>query len=78
MRALYLRIYLTVVAALALFALVSGWLLHNHLEADRARYERSLDERVAAWGDLLQRSLPPIGASARRIDKASPMRRPEP
>ena len=34
MRSLYLRIYLTVVAALALFALVSGWLLAFTLSLD--------------------------------------------
>ena len=38
MRSLYLRIYLTVVAALALFALVSGWLMQNHIEQERARF----------------------------------------
>ena len=30
MKSLYLRIWLTVVAALALFALASGWLVHVH------------------------------------------------
>ncbi len=39
MRSLYLRIYLTVVAALALFALVSGWLVQRHLEDQRVRAE---------------------------------------
>ncbi len=58
MRSLYLRIYLTVVAALALFALVSGWLLQNHLEAEHARFEVRVQERLEAWADLLQRSLP--------------------
>ncbi|MDE2454949.1 MAG: HAMP domain-containing histidine kinase [Burkholderiales bacterium] len=72
MRSLYLRIYVTVVATLALFALVSGWLLHHHLEADRARIERTLNERVAAWGDLLQHSLPP--PSAQRADQAAALR----
>jgi len=62
MRSLYFRIYLTVVAALALFALVSGWLLQNHLENERARYEGVLSERYAAWGDLLERSLPGVDA----------------
>lgn len=58
MRSLYLRIYLTVVAALALFALVSGWVLQNHLDSERQRFESSAQERAAAWADLLQRSLP--------------------
>jgi signal transduction histidine kinase len=64
MRSLYFRIYVTVVAALALFAGVSGWLYHEHLERDRARIEVSLNERVAAWGELMQRSLPPADAPA--------------
>jgi signal transduction histidine kinase len=59
MRSLYLRIWLTVVAALALFALVSGWLVQQHLEQERQRVESSLRDRLAAWGELVQRSLPP-------------------
>lgn len=62
MRSLYLRIWLTVVAALALFALVSGWLLQNHLERERQRFEGNLAERVSAWAELLERSLPPADA----------------
>ena len=63
MRSLYLRIYLTVVAALALFALVSGWLVQRHLDPEReARRGHRARERVEAWADLLQRSLP--GAEA--------------
>jgi len=72
MRSLYLRIYLTVVAALALFALVSGWLLQSHLEQERARVEGSLSERVAAWGELLQRSLP--GTDAPPDEQAQALR----
>lgn len=64
MRSLYLRIYLTVVAALALFALVSGWVLQSHLDQERQRFESSAQERAAAWGDLLQRSLPGPDAPA--------------
>lgn len=64
MRSLYIRIWLTVVAALALFALVSGWLVQRHLEEQRERSERVLQERVAAWADLLQASLPPPDAPA--------------
>ena len=58
MRSLYLRIYLTVVASLLLFALVSGWLLQRHLEEQRVQAEGAARERVEAWGELLQRSLP--------------------
>jgi len=57
-RTLYLRIWLTVVAALALFAGVSGWLVQRHLEQERSRFETIQAERLAAWGDLLQSSLP--------------------
>ncbi len=58
MRSLYLRIWVTVVAALALFALVSGWVVQRHLAQERVRVEQMAGERVAAWGELLQRSLP--------------------
>ncbi len=64
MRNLYLRIYLTVLAALALFALVSGWLLHQHLEQERERVMGNAQDRAAAWGELLQRSLPGPDAAA--------------
>ncbi|MFN7725299.1 MAG: ATP-binding protein [Rubrivivax sp.] len=72
MRSLYLRIYLTVVAALALFALVSGWLLQHHLEQERRRFELSAQDRVAAWAELLQRSLP--GPDAAPEDQAAALR----
>ena len=62
MRSLYFRIYLTVVAALALFALVSGWLLQRHLDEQRVLAEGAVRERVEAWGELLQGSLPPASA----------------
>ena len=64
MKSLYLRIWLTVVTALALFALASGWLLNRHLEQERQRAEALLTERMAAWGDLIQNSIPGPGASA--------------
>ncbi|MFO1328241.1 MAG: ATP-binding protein [Rubrivivax sp.] len=70
MRSLYLRIYLTVLAALALFALVSGWLLQQHLEEQRTRFESSARERADAWGELLQRSLPPPQAPAGELQAA--------
>jgi signal transduction histidine kinase len=63
MRSLTLRIYLTVVLALALFALVSGLFMRSHLEDQRTRFEGAVQERVAAWGELLERSLPPAEAS---------------
>jgi signal transduction histidine kinase len=69
MRSLYLRIWVTVVAALALFALVSGWLLQSHLEQERVRAEGTVNDRVAAWGELLQRSLP--GPDAPRSEQVA-------
>ncbi len=62
MRSLYLRIWLTVVASLVLFALVSGWLVQRHLDQERVRNEGAVQERLQAWADLLQRSLPPAEA----------------
>lgn len=59
MRSLYVRIWLTVVAALALFAGVSAWLVQRHIEQERTRVESSLRDRLSAWGELVQRSLPP-------------------
>jgi len=64
MKSLYLRLYLTVVTVLALFALASGWLLQRHLDDQRGRAEVVVRERMAAWGDFLQRSLPAAEASA--------------
>jgi len=68
MRSLYLRIYLTVVAALALFAVVSGWVVQRHFEGQREEQrvvmQDALRERAEAWGDLLQRAMPSADASA--------------
>lgn len=64
MRSLYLRIYATVVAALLLFALVSGWLVQRHLESERARFESAMQERFAGWVELIEGSLPAATASA--------------
>ena len=59
MKSLYVRIWLTVVTALALFAGISGWLVQRHLETERVRAESSQRDRLSAWGELVQRSLPP-------------------
>jgi signal transduction histidine kinase len=63
MRSLYLRIYVTVVAALALFALVAGGLVQHQLGEQRAQAESAARERVEAWAELLQRALPPADAT---------------
>lgn len=64
MRTLTLRIYLTVVVVLLLFAAVSGWLFQRQIENERHRADTVLSERMAAWGDLIQRSLPGKDAPA--------------
>jgi signal transduction histidine kinase len=71
-RSLYLRIWLTVVSVLAAFALVSGWLVQRHVVQERERVESAAQGRAEAWGDLLQRSLPP--ADAPRDDQAAALR----
>ena len=58
MKTLTLRIYLTVVVVLLLFAAVSGWLFQQQIDRERSRADSVLSERMAAWGDLIQRSLP--------------------
>lgn len=72
MRSLYLRIYVTVVAALTLFALGSGWLVQRHFEDQRSRVEAAVRERGEAWGDLIQRALP--GADAVPSEQAAALR----
>lgn len=72
MRSLTLRIYVTVVAALALFALGSGWLVQRHFEDQRGRVEAAVRERGEAWGDLIQRALPAADAPA--ADQAAALR----
>jgi signal transduction histidine kinase len=68
MRSLYLRIYLTVVLVLLLFAAASGWVFQRHIEQERVRAESMLTERMGAWAELIQRSLP--GTDAAPADQA--------
>lgn len=69
MRTLTLRIYLTVVAVLALFAFASGWVFQRHIEQERTRANSVLSDRMAAWAELIQRSLP--SADAQPSDQAA-------
>ncbi|MFI4930798.1 MAG: ATP-binding protein [Burkholderiales bacterium] len=62
MSSLYLRIWLTVVSVLGAFALVSGWFVQRHLESERQRIEGVASERMGAWAELVQRSLPAADA----------------
>lgn len=72
MKSLYLRIYVTVVAVLLLFAAVSGWLVQRHIDQERVRFEGLVGERMQAWADLIQRSLP--GADAEPATQAIALR----
>ena len=58
MKSLYLRIYATLVVVLLLFAAASGWVFQRHMAQERARAELVLTERMSAWAELIQRSLP--------------------
>ena len=64
MKSLYLRIYGTVVLVLLLFAAGSGWVFQRHLEQERLRAESVLTERMGAWAELIERSLPGHDAPA--------------
>ncbi len=58
MKALYLRIYLTVLAVLLAFALVTGWLAHYHLEHEREQMRAVWVERANNFAALIGNSLP--------------------
>ncbi len=58
MKSLYLRIYVTVVVVLLLFAAGSAWVFQRHLDQERVRADALLTERMGAWALLIQRSLP--------------------
>ncbi|MFZ5544461.1 MAG: ATP-binding protein [Pseudomonadota bacterium] len=62
MKSLYVRIYLTIVAVLLLFALVAGWLAQRNLEQERRQLQSMAGERTAAWAALIENSLPPASA----------------
>lgn len=65
MKTLALRIYLTVVTVLLVFALVSGWLAQHNMEHERNQVQSlaAWQERAAAWGELIENSLPPVTAA---------------
>lgn len=63
MRTLYLRIYLTVVAVLLVFALVSGFLFQRNIDSARAEGQLLWAERLAEWAEYAQIHLPAAGAS---------------
>lgn len=62
MKSLTLRIYLTVVVVLALFAMGSAWLFQRQVEFERGRFDAQASERMEAWADLIGHSMPPADA----------------
>ena len=59
MKSLYLRLWLTVVLVLGLFALGSAWLAERHLIQERQRLvEQGGGERLRALGELIGQALP--------------------
>jgi len=58
-RSLYLRIYLTVVVVLLVFALIAAVLFRRHAAAEETRFESAVLERTRAMAALIERSLPP-------------------
>ena len=72
MKSLYLRIYATVVVFLLLFALASGWLFQRQIEHERERSESVQSNRMGAWAELIQRSLP--GTHAAPDEQAAALR----
>jgi signal transduction histidine kinase len=58
MKSLYLRIWLTVIAVLLLFALIAGWLFQSNVEHERERVQSMWADRAAAWAALIENSLP--------------------
>jgi signal transduction histidine kinase len=71
-KSLYLRIYLTMVVVLLLFASLSGWMFQRQIEQERGRAQSMLSERMSAWAELIQRSLP--GPEASVDSQASELR----
>ncbi len=67
MKTLYLRIYVTVVAVLLVFALVSGWVFQHNIDRARAEGREAWRERLGAWAELAQSQLP--DASAPRAEQ---------
>jgi signal transduction histidine kinase len=64
MKSLYLRVWLTLVATLALFAVVAGLLFSREVQRERRSVDAANVERLGAWADLIENSLPPASAPA--------------
>jgi signal transduction histidine kinase len=63
LRHLYLNIYVTVVMVLMVFALVAMLIVRYHTAEQHGQIERAvIHERMSAWVELLEHSLPPAEA----------------
>ncbi|MEX8502780.1 MAG: ATP-binding protein [Leptothrix ochracea] len=63
LRHLYLNIYVTVLLVLMVFALVAMLIVRHHTAAQHGQIERAvIHERMSAWVELLEHSLPPAEA----------------
>jgi len=61
LKSLYIRVWLTVVVVLALFALASAWFAQRHVNQERERLLEqagSVGDRVRAMGELISQALP--------------------
>ena len=72
MKSHYLSIYLTMVVLLLLLDSRSGWMFQRQIEQERGRAQSMLSERMSAWAELIQRSLP--GPEASVDSQASELR----
>ena len=60
-----MRIWLTVVAVLLVFALVSGWVFQSNVERERDRVQTMWSERATGWAALIENVLPNADAPVR-------------
>jgi len=70
MKSLYLRIWLTVLLVLALFAAGSAWMFQHQLQSERSQSEALAQKRMATWASLIERSLPAVDEPASRQAEA--------
>lgn len=63
MKSLYLRVWITLVLVLGLFALGSGWWAQRHVSQERERMALQGGDRGRAMGELIGNALPDAGAS---------------
>ena len=67
MKNLYLRIYLTVVLVLLLFALAAGWLFQQNVERERETVQAAWSERAGGWAAFTDGGAAPRWIVAARL-----------